>query len=218
MADAIDKLLSAAAQARKEKRSADARRDLLQAVALARSANDRAALARAVTELGRIERDLGHHDAALASYQEAAAIYREQGDALKLAHTIRHVGDILQDAGRPVEAEPCFREALALYRAHPDTPALDLANALRPLALLKNNAGDFDEADRLWNGAKELYAAVKVFPGVAECAGRQALLACRREDLERARRLLAEATAAAENSGDSNSVRYVNQVRASISG
>jgi tetratricopeptide (TPR) repeat protein len=218
MTDAIDKLLSAAAQARKEKRSADARRDLLQAVELARSASDRTALARAVTELGRIERDLGHAEAALASYQEAAAIYREQGDALKLAHTIRHVGDILQDAGRPAEAEPCFREALALYRAHPDTPALDMANALRPLALLKNNAGDFDEADRLWNGAKELYAAVKVFPGVAECAGRQALLARRREDLERARRLLAEATAAAENSGDSNSVRYVNEVRASISG
>jgi tetratricopeptide (TPR) repeat protein len=218
MTDAIDRLLSAAAQARREKRSADARRDLLEAVALARAGNDHSALARAVTELGRIERDMGHADAALASYQQAAAIYREDGDALKLAHTIRHVGDILQDAGRPAEAEPCFREAIALYRAHPETPALDMANALRPLALLKNDAGDFDEADRLWDGAKELYSAVKVFPGVAECAGRQALLARRREDPERARRLLAEATAAAENSGDNNSVRYVNEVRASISG
>ena len=218
MTDAIDKLLSAAAQARREKRHADAHRDLLEAVTLARSGNDRHELARALTELGRIERDMGHADAALASYQEAAAIYRAQGDSLKLAHTVRHVGDILQDAGRPAEAEPCFREAIALYRANPDTPALDMANALRPLALLKNNAGEFDEADRLWDGAKELYAAMKVFPGVAECAGRQALLASRRKNPELARRLLAEATAAAEKSGDNNSVRYVNEIRTSISG
>jgi len=218
MTDAIDKLLSAAAQARREKRSADARRDLLEAVALARSGNDRGVLARAVTELGRIERDTGHTDAALASYQGAAAIYRKQGDVLKLAHAIRHLGDIHQDAGRPAEAEPCFQEAIAIYRANPDTPALDMANALRPLALLKDGAGQLDGADCLWDGAKELYAAVKVFPGVAECAGRQAILARRREDFERARSLRAEATAAAENSGDYNSVRYVNEVRASISG
>ena len=217
MTDAIDKLLSAAAQARREKRFADARRDLVEAVALARAGNDRNALARAVTELGRIERDMGHSDAALASYQESAAIYRGQGNALKLAHTIRNLGDILQDAGRPAEAEPCFREAITIYRANPDTPALDMANALRPLALLRDRAGDFDEADHLWDGAKELYAAVKVFPGIAECAGRQALLARRREDPERARRLLDEATAAAEKSGDHNSIRYINEVRASIS-
>jgi tetratricopeptide (TPR) repeat protein len=217
MTDAIDKLLSAAVQARREKRPDDARRDLVEAVALARAGNNRNALARAVTELGRIERDVGHADAALALYLEAAAIYREQRDDLKLAHTVRHVGDIHQDAGRPSEAEPCFQEAITIYRANPDTPALDMANALRPLALLKDDAGDFDEADRLWHNAKELYASVKAFPGVAECAGRQALLALRRDDPERARRLLAEATAAAEKSGDYNSVRYVNEVRTRIS-
>jgi hypothetical protein len=53
MPDAIEKLLSAAAQARGEKRSADARRDLVDAVARARAKNDRGTLARAVTELGR---------------------------------------------------------------------------------------------------------------------------------------------------------------------
>jgi tetratricopeptide (TPR) repeat protein len=213
----FEKLLSSAAQARREKRSADAHRDLVEAVALARAASDRSELARAITELGRIERDLGHSDAALALYTESAAIYREQGNALKLAHTIRHLGDIHQDARRPAQAEPCFREAIAIYSAHPEAPALDVANALRPLALLRDDAGDFEEADRLWETAKNLYASVNVLPGVAECAGRLALLARRNEDPQRARSMLAEATAAAEGSGDYNSVRYINEVRTSIS-
>jgi tetratricopeptide (TPR) repeat protein len=216
MTDAIDKLLTQAAQARRDKRPVDARRDLTEAIALARAGNDRA-LACAVTALGRIERDMGHADAALASYQEAAAIYREQGNALKLAHTIRHIGDIHQGAGRPAQAEPCFQQAIAIYRANPETPALDMANALRPLALLKDDAGEFDEADRLWDSAKELYASAKVLPGVAECSVRLALLARRRQDPARARHMLEEAIAAAESSGDYNSMRYVNEVRARIS-
>ena len=187
----IDGLLACAAQARREKRPADARQNLLSAVAIARAGNDHTELARAVTELGRIERDLGQSDAALVLYQEAATIYREQGNALKLAHTVRHVGDIHQDAGRSAQAEPFFEEALTIYRANPQAPALDVANALRGLALLEDDAGDFDEADRLWEAAKTLYESVNVLPGVAECAGRLALLARRREDTERARRMLA---------------------------
>lgn len=218
MTEAIEKLLMQAAQARREKRSPDARRDLLQAVAQARTGNDPSELARTVSGLGQIERDMGRPEAALALYQEAAEIYRQHRNLLKLAHTVRHVGDIHQDAGRPAKAEPFFHEALAIYRANPETPALDFANALRPLALLKDDAGEFDEADRLWEKAKSLYVSVDVFPGVAECAGRLALLAHRREDPERARRLLAEAISAAENSGDYNSVRYVSEVRTRISG
>jgi hypothetical protein len=55
MPDANDKLLSAAAQTRREKLSADARRDLVDAVAPARAMNDRGTLARTVTELGRVQ-------------------------------------------------------------------------------------------------------------------------------------------------------------------
>jgi hypothetical protein len=69
----------------------------------------------------------------------------------------------------------------------------------------------------LWEEAKTLYASVNVLPGVAQCAGRMALLARRREDPERARQMLEEASAAAESSGDYNSVRYVNEVRTRIS-
>jgi hypothetical protein len=98
-----------------------------------------------------------------------------------------------------------------LYRADPQTPPLELANALRPLALLKHDAGEFAAAERSWEEAKNLYSSVNVYAGVAESAGCLALIARHREDPERARRMLAEASAAAESSGDYNSVRYVNE-------
>jgi tetratricopeptide (TPR) repeat protein len=218
MAETIDRLLTDAAQARREKRPADAHHDLLEAVALARAAADQRTLARSLSELGRIERDLRQTEAALTSYEAAAAIYRRLGDDLKLAHTIRHIGDIHQDAGRASQAEPFLLEALALYRANPQTAPLDLANALRPLAMLKHDGGNLGDADPLWEEAKNLYASVNVLPGVAECAARLALIARHNEDPERASQMLAEATTAAEASGDYNSIRHINEVRTRIAG
>jgi tetratricopeptide (TPR) repeat protein len=218
MTESLENLLASAEQARREKRLPDARRDALAAVALAEQADDSESTARAITLWARSERDLGDKEVALRAYKKAATIYRDRRDALHLAHTLRHLGDIHQDAKRAAEAEPLFREALEIYRAHPEAPPLDLANALRPLALLQHDAGNFDEADQLWEEAKNLYAQVNVLPGVAECAGRLALIARQRENPERARQMLAEASTAARDSGDYNSQRYVNEVRTWISG
>jgi tetratricopeptide (TPR) repeat protein len=218
MTESLENLLASAEQARREKRLPDARRDAVAAVALAEQADDSESTARAITLWARSERDLGDKEVALRAYKKAATIYRDRRDALHLAHTLRHLGDIHQDAKRAAEAEPLFREALEIYRAHPEAPPLDLANALRPLALLQHDAGNFDEADQLWEEAKNLYAQVNVLPGVAECAGRLALIARQRENPERARQMLAEASTAAQDSGDYNSQRYVNEVRTWISG
>ena len=49
-------------------------------------------MAKALTSLGQIERDLQNNAAAREQYEEAVAIYRAEGDALKLAHTIRPWG------------------------------------------------------------------------------------------------------------------------------
>jgi tetratricopeptide (TPR) repeat protein len=176
MADAIDKLLNNASRARREHRHADAKKDLVEAVRVARAGEDQIGLARALTALGQIERDLGNGDSALQHYEEAAAIYRQGNDPLKLAHTIRHVSDILQDEGRPEQAEPLYREALALYLSNEQTPQLDLANAIRGLALLTTNTGRSAEAKALWEEASSLYASVGVDTGVAESSRQLALL------------------------------------------
>jgi hypothetical protein len=72
------------------------------------------------------------------------------------------------DAGRLELAEPCYHEALTSYRGNERTAPLDLANAIRPLAILKEQKGEVKEARSLWTDAKALYAAVDVHAGVAE--------------------------------------------------
>ena len=69
----------------------------------------------------------------------------------------------------------CYHEALALYRAHEIDP-LDLANAIRPFAILKRAAGKAEEARPLCEEARELHTAIDVQVAVAECSARFARL------------------------------------------
>jgi tetratricopeptide (TPR) repeat protein len=170
------RLMREANRARLEDRPTDAHRDFAAAVMLCRRSGARRELVRALKGLGQIERDLDHGGAALPLYEEAVAICREESDALLLAHTVRHVGDIHQDAGHSGLAEPCYVEAITIYRNDQQTEPLDLANAIRPLALLKDDAGEIEEAKRLWAEARDLYAAANVREGVAESSRRLARL------------------------------------------
>ena len=171
MADAIVDLIHHANRLRFEQ-PLDAYRLYADAVRRSREAGLPRELIQALKGLGQIERDLKNGEAALPHYEEAVSLCRQQGDALLLAHTVRHVGDIHQDAGRDQLAETCYQEALSIYRNHAQTNPLDLANAVRPLALLKENAGEVDEAKNLWAEARDLYAASNVPQGVAECSRR----------------------------------------------
>jgi len=170
----LHQLFVQAAKARSERRLADAERDWLQAVSLCREAGTSAQLAAALTAVGQIERDLHRLDSALFRYQEAAALYRAGDDPLKLAHTVRHVADIAREMKRPDVSAPAYDQSLAIYRSHPNTPPLDLANAIRGFAILQSDAGDLDRARSLWTEARDLYAAVGVEAGVAECDRRLA--------------------------------------------
>jgi tetratricopeptide (TPR) repeat protein len=136
MGTEIDTILNSARQARREQRLRDAKRALLEALEHCRRADAKDDLAVTLKALGQIERDMGNPEMALPVYEEAVAIYRDQDQPLALAHTIRHVADILQDMGRGELANLAYREALAIYRAHPEASALDLANAIRGLAIL----------------------------------------------------------------------------------
>jgi tetratricopeptide (TPR) repeat protein len=157
-----------AKRARRDGRVLDAHRDFLEAVALARQTCAVKDLVQALKGLGQIERDRGHGDAARPLYEEAVAICRGEDDPLRLAHTVRHLGDIYQDAGRPDLAEPCYREALVIYRSHPKTAPLDLANTIRPFAILQESQGRSTQAIGLWTEARGLYGALNVREGVAE--------------------------------------------------
>jgi tetratricopeptide (TPR) repeat protein len=141
-----------------------------EAAEYARRQGSRRHLIQALKGLGQIARDAGNLNQALSLYEDAMKLCREVDDALLLAHTIRHVGDIHQDMKRDDLAAPCYDEALAIYRSHEQTSTLDLANTVRPFALLKEHAGAIDEAKQLWAEARDLYATANVQEGVNECS------------------------------------------------
>lgn len=108
--------------------------------------------------------------AALAHYEEAAEILRDLDEPLLLAHTLRHLGDVYMEAGHlgnnaPQFAGCYFTEALAIYRTRPEANPLDLADAIRSLALLRNDAA-------LWTEARDLYALAGISANVQECNSR----------------------------------------------
>jgi tetratricopeptide (TPR) repeat protein len=176
MIEKFDPLMRQALQARRDNRFDDAKRDLTEAVALSREAGEPDKLVRSLAGLGQIERDTHHHDAALRHYEEAVTICRTECNPLVLAHTVRHIADIHRQEGNHRLAGSCYDEALRIYREHKETPQLDLANALRGSALLKEAVGEIQEARALWQEAGKLYADLHVEAGVAESNRRLVLL------------------------------------------
>jgi tetratricopeptide (TPR) repeat protein len=164
-----DHLLSLGQQARADGRLDDARKFFAEAAALSRDHGQTLALVDSLKGVGRIERDSGNFDLALASYEEAAAICRSEGQALRLAHTLRHVGDILAQQGNVVAAHERCQDALQIYREHGGGQPLDVANAIRSVALVTEQFNDSETARPLWEEAKGLYASVHVWAGVEEC-------------------------------------------------
>lgn len=118
---------------------------------------------------GRQARNQGNLPVACEFYTEAARLYREQNDSLAYAHAIRHIADIHRKEGSFSEAKPLYEEALELYRSNLDTKLLDLANAVRPYAMLLEVQGDRDSAIEFWKEASHLYGSLRIDEGISEC-------------------------------------------------
>ena len=79
---------------------------------------------------------------------------------------------------RETMAAPPGDEALSLY-GHGEagaTETLDHANAVRPMAILKEELGAIEEARALWRRARDFYRAAGIEAGVAESTDRLARL------------------------------------------
>jgi tetratricopeptide (TPR) repeat protein len=166
----IDNLIDEAWQARREGRGADAEHGLREAIEASRHCGSRIHLIRALKGLAHVVRDLRQDERAVPLYEEAVTLCREEGDVLLLAHTVRHLGDLHRGADRLDDANRCYSEALSLYRSATSPPALDVANALRPAALMREHDGDAAGARQLWSEAQILYQAAGIQPGVNECS------------------------------------------------
>ena len=126
-------------------------------------------LMRSLNAEAQAQRDLGHAGAAGDRYRELAALCVAQNDPLAEAHALRHLADLHLEAGALGEAASTYARVLGLYHASRDEGSLDLANALRGYALLRERLGERQEAEALWREARLLYAQAGVEAGIDEC-------------------------------------------------
>ena len=126
-------------------------------------------LAAELVSQGRQARKEGKFSLARERYAEAATVCREQNDTLAYAHALRHIADIYQEESNFVEAKALYEEALELYRGNLATRLLDLANTVRPYALLNERLGNSDLAKTLWEEARHLYGSLRLEAGISEC-------------------------------------------------
>jgi tetratricopeptide (TPR) repeat protein len=162
--------------AKKERRLQEATDLFRKALAESHTSEDRALRAVLYEELAYVERNLRELETAEANYRKAAEIFRSLDDPLKTAHTVRHAADILREQKKTEQAALLYAESLEIYRGHKETPALDLANAIRGFALLKEQTGDRDRALSLWSEARDLYDLTGIDAGMSECRARIKLL------------------------------------------
>jgi tetratricopeptide (TPR) repeat protein len=122
--------------------------------------------------LGRHAQNQKNLSVAREHYSAAARAYRDENDVLAYAHTIRHIADTYLGEANLDEAKPLYEEALEIYRSNLNTKLLDLANTVRPYALLNERAGEFDRARQFWREAGNLYGSLRIEAGVEECESR----------------------------------------------
>lgn len=176
MSEAIEQLANQAIQHRRKNKLGDARHAWAEAVELSRQENDIPSLIRALRGAAQIDHDLDRDSEALALYEEAVALCGKHSPPLALAHTVRHLGDIQRHMGHHRLAQASYEQALAIYRSQPEADPLDVANALRPFALLKEATGDLDGARDFWREARGLYESLGIDAGVIECSDHLAKL------------------------------------------
>jgi len=104
-------------------------------------------------------------------YEEAVELFRGMGEPHLLAHVVRHLGDVYLEQDCPELAEPCYREARDLYLSQGDNSSLDLANAIRSLAMLR-----WEQSKALWREAQALYTKLNIGSGIDESKARIAAL------------------------------------------
>ncbi|HEY4009773.1 MAG TPA: hypothetical protein VGM11_06455 [Acidobacteriaceae bacterium] len=113
---------------------------------------------------------------AQALYEEAAESFQAEQQPARWAHALRHAAEMAVRGGDPGSGLQDAYAVIEYYRSSPPN-SLELANALRVLALAEAAAGNRDSACTHWSEARELYVHVGVPDGVAEADRRVAALA-----------------------------------------
>ncbi len=176
-----------------------ASRDLVQALAIARTLGDQGIEAKVTIELGHALAGSGDVAGALDHYERAERMLRALGDRSASADAMQSMGALLLRQTRLEEAAPLLARALAIHRAEESPVAEVMDHNL--LAELSIDAGRLDDARAQLEGSARAGQGVGDKPGEAIAKGLYGLLAALSGDGESAHKALEEASATLRDLG-----------------
>ncbi len=181
---------------------------LNRAEASARTADDRACLARVLVWRTIPHRFLGNYQASLVDAEEALAL-AEQDEGLRdvRAEALRARGISLDQLGRLDEAIECLEQALAACNALNDTQ--NAARLLMELGLAYMNAGRYDQALTCYNDALDYWQGTGNVTWQANLLNNLAVLHHLRGSYEQASLTFEEALVCASQSGYARMEAYI---------
>ncbi|MET8154080.1 BTAD domain-containing putative transcriptional regulator [Actinoplanes sp. NPDC049668] len=176
------------------------------AVSAARAAGDRAAQARALSDLGRLHRRQGRLDEAAAIYRQALALYADLGERAAEAVALRNLGSVHWRLGDYRQAAEHYQRAWTHHRRLGDEAGQ--ADALVQLGLVDARLGDEEQATERLRAALELSARLGDRFSEAYVLSLLARLSREPAQLERAARHLEQSLAAVRQAGDRTAEAY----------
>jgi tetratricopeptide (TPR) repeat protein len=151
--------------ARQQSAFGAARAHLTEALDLARAGEDATDLAATLRELGNVEDELGHYEAADRCFEECRGVYRRLGDSWGEAAVLNNMGISADHRGEHERAEVVLREGLALFRNIGEEWAVGVAadNLANTLTRLQQH----EEAEPLYRESLEISRALADQVGIA---------------------------------------------------
>nr|BFE74844.1 hypothetical protein GCM10020092_081450 [Actinoplanes digitatis] len=177
------------------------------AVSAARAVGDRAAQARALSDLGRLHRRQGRLDEAAETYRQALALYADLGERAAEAVALRNLGSVHWRLGDYRRAADHYQRAWSHHRQLGDEAGQ--ADALVRLGLVDARLGDEAQATERLQAALELSARLGDRFSEAYALSLLARLSRRPAQLERAALQLEQSLAAVRQAEDRTAEAYV---------
>jgi predicted ATPase len=144
-------------------------RDLVRALAAARTLGDTGLAARVTHELGQALSSRGEPAAAHDHFEQALALYRDAGDRSGAGDALASLGALAARQGRPEEAAPLVERALAVHRA--EQSAVAEVSDLLALGEILLDRGRLDEAKATLGEAASLARPIPDRRGEAVALG-----------------------------------------------
>ena len=150
--------------------------------------------ARMMSTLGRIYRQLGHHDEAMSLIEEALVVQQEHlpPNHPDRAESLHERARLLRYAGNTQEAARLYRVSLAIQRMHLGEEHPDIAENIQELAVVAVREGRYARAESLFHKGLAMRTSLHGpdHPSVATALHALGLIYIPRGDLARAERLL----------------------------